>query len=58
MSGVMYQVTGVKCQVSGDRCQVSNVTFFFFFFFDKMFGIEMVEGLLSTGPSPPSFLKN
>ena len=37
-------------------CRVSRVTFFFFFFFLTKWWSLSVEGLLSTGPTPSSFL--
>ena len=47
-------VSGVMCHVSGGRCQVSGVTFFIIFFLTKCLGY-LVEGLLSTGPTPSFF---
>ena len=51
-------MSGVRCQVlvSDVTCQMSDVIFFFLFS-DKV--VELVdEGLLSTGPTPSSFINS
>ena len=55
VSCVRCQVSGVRCQVSGVRCQVSGVMCQIYIFFGgtKWLG-WLVEGLLSTGPTPSS----
>ena len=41
--------------MSGVTCQVSRVTFFIYFFLNKGWS-QLVEGILSTGPTPSSML--
>ena len=56
VSGVRCQVSGIRCQVSGVRCSVSPVRCHasHFFYRTKWWGY-LVEGLLSTVPTPSSF---
>ena len=52
----MCHMSGVRCHMTGVMCKVSGV---FFCFVDKAVGLVCegsVMGLLSTGPTPPSFL--
>ena len=53
MSHVMCHVSHVTCHVSHVTCHVLLVTFFLFL--TKLWSLS-VEGLLSTGPTPSSFL--
>ena len=50
MSCVTCHVSHVMCHMSRVTCHVSHVIFFLLLFSDKV-----VEGLLSTGPTPSSF---
>ena len=52
----MCHMSHVMCQVSGVTCQVSCVFFLFFLFFFFFYKVVelVVEGLLSTGPTPSS----
>ena len=56
VSNVMCQLSCITYQVSGVRCHVSHVTFFSSTFLTKCWSL-LVEGLLSTGPTPSSFKK-
>ena len=51
-----HNMSHVACHVSCVTCHLSHVTFFFFFFFfwTKWWSL-LVEGLLSTEPTPSSF---
>ena len=51
-----HPVSHVTSQVSGVRCQVSDVMYIYnyIFFFYKV--LELVDGLLSTGPTPSTFI--
>ena len=52
----MCHMSGVRCQVSGVRGHVSCVIFFLFFSDKVVKLVGAVEGLLSTGPTPSSFV--
>ena len=56
MSHVSCHVSGVMCQVSCVRCHVSLFSFFFSSSFLTKWWSLSGEGLLSTGPTPSSFL--
>ena len=51
---VMCHVSRVTCHVSRVTCHVSFFLLLFFFFWTKWWSL-LVEGLLSTGPTPSSF---
>ena len=59
-SRVTCHVSRVTCHVSRVTCHVSHVTIFFFilfiFFLRTKWWSLLVEGLLSMGPTPSSFL--
>ena len=55
MSHVTCHVSHVTCHVSHVMCHVSHVTFFYFFIFLPRGWSFLVEGLLSTGPTPSSY---
>ena len=59
VSHVICQVSRVTCQVSGVMCQVSSVRCQIIKKKKKMkkWWSSSVEGLLSTGPTPSSFLR-
>ena len=56
VSCVTCHVSRVTCHVSHVTCHVSRVTCFFFCFFWIKWSSLSVEGLLSTGPTPSSFI--
>ena len=55
VSCVPCHISCVTCHLSHVTCQVSRVTFIFFFFSFTKWYSSLVEGLLSTGPTPSSF---
>ena len=56
MSRVTCNVSHVTCHVSHVTCHMSHVTFFLLLFFWTKWWSLLVEGLLSTGPTPSSFV--
>ena len=60
VSHVTCHMSRVTCHVSHVTCHMSRATchfFFFFFFWTKRWSLS-VEGLLSTGPTPSSFIRS
>ena len=55
MSHVMCHVSRVTCHMSRVTCH--NFFYYLFFFWTKWWSLS-VEGLLSTGPTPSSFVKS
>ena len=55
MSRVTCHLSRVTCHMSHVTCLMSHVMFFCFFFLIKWRSLS-VEGLLSTGPTPSSFV--
>ena len=58
VSDVRCQVSGVRCQVSGVRYHVAGLTFKIILnlFIRTKWWCQLMEGLLSRGPTPSSFL--
>ena len=54
VSRVTCHMSHVMCHMSGVTCHVSHVIIFFFF--RTIWWSLSVEGLLSTGPTPSSFI--